>query len=183
MRPQIKTLSPRTPTGPPRSRCTIAWLPIQYAGLMITPTRIRCPSTGTATSGPPAARATDARRDVALRMSRPPELQPDYSSVCLPAWASRPAALCGITRSRSATRHAPRPSRSADPLAFMRMFRGLGSPWTTHSFDPETSGGLLIAVTKTKATRLLAALHENGITQARIVGEVVSDHRNKIIVK
>lgn len=50
-------------------------------------------------------------------------------------------------------------------------------------FDPQTSGGLLMAVAKTKAARLINALHEAGVTNAAIVGEVVSKPKGKIIVR
>jgi len=50
-------------------------------------------------------------------------------------------------------------------------------------FDPQTSGGLLIAVNSTKAVRLLNLLSENGIKQARIVGKIVDSPKRKIVVK
>lgn len=49
-------------------------------------------------------------------------------------------------------------------------------------FDPQTSGGLLIAVPKAKANGLLNSLHRAGITEAAIIGEVVAKPRNKIVV-
>ena len=50
-------------------------------------------------------------------------------------------------------------------------------------FDPQTSGGLLIAVAKTKASRLIDALHEAGVLNAAIVGEIVDKPKGKIIVR
>jgi selenide,water dikinase len=50
-------------------------------------------------------------------------------------------------------------------------------------FDPQTSGGLLISVPPRKASRLLAKMHEAGITKAAIVGEVVAEPRGRIIVR
>ena len=50
-------------------------------------------------------------------------------------------------------------------------------------YDPQTSGGLLIAVSKTKTSRLLKALHDGGVGDAVIVGEVVAHPKNKIVVK
>jgi selenide,water dikinase len=50
-------------------------------------------------------------------------------------------------------------------------------------FDPQTSGGLLIAVAKTKALRLVDALHKAGVTNATIVGEIVEKPVGKIIVR
>jgi len=50
-------------------------------------------------------------------------------------------------------------------------------------FDPQTSGGLLIAGKKTKAQRLLRELSNRGNNSARIVGEVVDSPRQRILVK
>jgi len=50
-------------------------------------------------------------------------------------------------------------------------------------FDPQTSGGLLISLARTKATRLLADLKEGGIADAAIVGEVVETPTAKIVVE
>ena len=41
-------------------------------------------------------------------------------------------------------------------------------------FDPQTSGGLLIAVAKEKAEKLLKALHKSGINNAAIIGHVTT---------
>jgi selenide,water dikinase len=49
-------------------------------------------------------------------------------------------------------------------------------------FDPQTSGGLLIAVPKAKASRLLKRLHEEGIKEAVIIGEVVGEKKGRIRV-
>ena len=50
-------------------------------------------------------------------------------------------------------------------------------------FDPQTSGGLLIAVAKTKASRLVDSLLEAGVSDAAIVGEVVEKPKGKITVR
>jgi selenide,water dikinase len=49
-------------------------------------------------------------------------------------------------------------------------------------FDPQTSGGLLIAVPKAKAPRLLEKLHQQGIKEAAIIGKVVGEHKGRIRV-
>ena len=49
-------------------------------------------------------------------------------------------------------------------------------------FDPQTSGGLFIAVTPEKAEKLLASMHREGIPEAALVGEVVAEPKGKIIV-
>ena len=41
-------------------------------------------------------------------------------------------------------------------------------------FDPQTSGGLLIAVASPRAGALLSALHARGLTDSSLVGEVIS---------
>ena len=50
-------------------------------------------------------------------------------------------------------------------------------------FDPQTSGGLLISVNRESADQLLEALKEKGIREASIVGEVVPEPKDKIIVR
>ena len=49
-------------------------------------------------------------------------------------------------------------------------------------FDPQTSGGLLMAVSKTKAQRLLQALHEGGVKDAAVIGEVVASPAGRISI-
>jgi selenide,water dikinase len=49
-------------------------------------------------------------------------------------------------------------------------------------FDPQTSGGLLIAANKRYAEDMLYELKEKGATDSQIIGEVVSDPIEKIIV-
>ena len=50
-------------------------------------------------------------------------------------------------------------------------------------FDPQTSGGLLIAVAEAEAERLVAALKAGGIECAAVVGEVVAEPVERIIVE
>ncbi len=50
-------------------------------------------------------------------------------------------------------------------------------------FDPQTSGGLLIAVPKAKAGRLLKKLQSKGVSTAAIIGEVTSEHKGRIVIK
>jgi len=49
-------------------------------------------------------------------------------------------------------------------------------------FDPQTSGGLLIAVPHEKAWILLEKLQEKGVAEAAIIGEVVPEHPGRIII-
>jgi selenide,water dikinase len=50
-------------------------------------------------------------------------------------------------------------------------------------FDPQTSGGLLIAVDEGEAAPLLTDLRGNGVTDAVIIGHVLSEHRHTIVVE
>ena len=50
-------------------------------------------------------------------------------------------------------------------------------------FDPQTSGGLLIAVAAGEAERLVDALHAKGIGSAAIIGEVVAEPVDRIVVE
>jgi selenide,water dikinase len=49
-------------------------------------------------------------------------------------------------------------------------------------FDPQTSGGLLIAVPKAKALKLLKKLHSAGVAEAAIIGEVAAEPKGRIKV-
>ena len=49
-------------------------------------------------------------------------------------------------------------------------------------FDPQTSGGLLISVPRGKADSLLTQLREKNVHEAVIIGEVVAEPKEKIIV-
>jgi selenide,water dikinase len=50
-------------------------------------------------------------------------------------------------------------------------------------FDPQTSGGLLISVGNASAEDLLRALREKGVQDATIVGEVLSEPKERIVVE
>ncbi len=50
-------------------------------------------------------------------------------------------------------------------------------------FDPQTSGGLLISVPENKAWQMLEELHQAGVKDAAIIGEVVDNPKGKIIVR
>jgi selenide,water dikinase len=49
-------------------------------------------------------------------------------------------------------------------------------------FDPQTSGGLLIAVPQERGGKLLAGLRRSGITDPRVIGRVRGKGTGKIIV-
>jgi len=50
-------------------------------------------------------------------------------------------------------------------------------------FDPQTSGGLLISVPGNKAAGLLKRMHQEGIKEADIIGEIVAEPKGRIIVR
>lgn len=50
-------------------------------------------------------------------------------------------------------------------------------------FDPQTSGGLLISVSKDRVQKLLDLLREKSIENASIIGEVTASPKGKILVK
>jgi selenide, water dikinase len=50
-------------------------------------------------------------------------------------------------------------------------------------FDPQTSGGLLIAIPAEKADLLLEKLHGGGVAEAAIIGEVVKEHPGRMEVR
>ena len=49
-------------------------------------------------------------------------------------------------------------------------------------FDPQTAGGLLIALPAGEAENLLARMHAAGIAEAAIVGEVTAAPKGKILL-
>jgi len=56
-------------------------------------------------------------------------------------------------------------------------------PWIADVlFDPQTSGGLLIVVAAESADALLSRIHNRGIPEAAIVGDVTEENRGKITV-
>lgn len=50
-------------------------------------------------------------------------------------------------------------------------------------FDPQTSGGLLISLPAENANKLLSTMHEEGINDAAIIGEVLDEPKGRIIVR
>lgn len=49
--------------------------------------------------------------------------------------------------------------------------------------DPQTSGGLLVAVAPNKEQQLLRALEDRGVTAARVIGRVTDRNPGRIVVK
>jgi selenide, water dikinase len=61
--------------------------------------------------------------------------------------------------------------------------RGISDEKMICFFDPQTSGGLLTALTFTEAETLVKQLKDEGIESAEIIGEIIDNDRNKIIIK
>jgi len=67
--------------------------------------------------------------------------------------------------------------------AFVRRDPSAGEDLETLLYDPQTSGGLLIAVRKSKAPALLAALRAKGVAEAAVVGRVLRKAPARIILR
>jgi len=50
-------------------------------------------------------------------------------------------------------------------------------------FDPQTSGGLLIAIDEENADRLCEELVDKGVTESKIIGAVVAEPKEKILLR
>ncbi len=50
-------------------------------------------------------------------------------------------------------------------------------------FDPQTSGGLFVSVAESGAKELLSDMHNTGLSDAAIIGEVISAPQGKIIIE
>ncbi|MBT6612010.1 MAG: selenide, water dikinase SelD, partial [Deltaproteobacteria bacterium] len=49
-------------------------------------------------------------------------------------------------------------------------------------FDPQTSGGLMICVDREDAGNLLDELKSSGITEANVMGEIITAPTHRIVV-
>jgi len=67
--------------------------------------------------------------------------------------------------------------------AFVKTHKGAGEDLETLLYDPQTSGGLLIAVRKSKAPALLAELKRRGVRHASVIGKVTRKGRGRIILR
>jgi len=66
---------------------------------------------------------------------------------------------------------------------FVRRDKSAGEDLETLLYDPQTSGGLLIAVRKSKAPAFLAALHKKGVPAAAVIGRVLRKGRPRIFLR
>ena len=66
---------------------------------------------------------------------------------------------------------------------YVKTQKGAGEDFETLLYDPQTSGGLLIAVRKSKAPALLAALKKRGVDRATVIGRVTRKGPGKILLR
>jgi selenide, water dikinase len=67
--------------------------------------------------------------------------------------------------------------------AFVKKEKGVGEDLETLLYDPQTSGGLLIAVRKSKSPALLADLHKRGVAAAAVIGRVTRKGKSRIVLR
>jgi len=67
--------------------------------------------------------------------------------------------------------------------AFVKRAKGVAEEYETLLYDPQTSGGLLIAVRKSRAAALLATLHKKGVESATVIGRVTRKGPAKIVLR
>ncbi len=67
--------------------------------------------------------------------------------------------------------------------AFVKPEKGVGEDLETVLYDPQTSGGLLVAVRKSKAPGFLAALQKKGVGQAAVIGRITRKGPARIILR
>jgi selenide,water dikinase len=66
---------------------------------------------------------------------------------------------------------------------FIKLDTGISEEALDILFDPQTSGGLLIAVPDSKCDSLLQNLHANGIQAAAVIGKIVDEPKGKIVIR
>jgi selenide,water dikinase len=67
--------------------------------------------------------------------------------------------------------------------AFVKRDKDAGEDLETLLYDPQTSGGLLIAVRRSKAATLLATLHKKGVDGAAVIGRISRKAPAKIVLR
>ncbi len=67
--------------------------------------------------------------------------------------------------------------------SFVRRAAGAAEDLETLLYDPQTSGGLLMAARSSKAPALLAALHKKGVFSAAIIGRVTRKGPARIVLR
>jgi len=65
---------------------------------------------------------------------------------------------------------------------FVKIEDGVAEEMQNIAFDAQTSGGLLMSVPKEKADQMLKELHNQGVSDAVVVGEVIPKQDKQIIL-
>lgn len=73
--------------------------------------------------------------------------------------------------------------RNAQYRGHMVDAAGIDEDLKSVLFDPQTSGGLLISLPRDEAQSLLKDLHQHGITEAAIIGEITASCPGRLVVK
>ncbi len=66
--------------------------------------------------------------------------------------------------------------------AMVEVSQGVGDDLRMALYDPQTSGGLLIAIPANQAEGIVSQLHARGITEAAVMGEISARDPGRIIV-
>jgi selenide,water dikinase len=67
--------------------------------------------------------------------------------------------------------------------AFVKPEKGVGEDLETVLYDPQTSGGLLVAVRRSKVPGFLAALKKKGVRHAAVVGRITRKGPGRIVLR
>jgi len=73
--------------------------------------------------------------------------------------------------------------RNAEFRDSMVDLEGIDEDLKSVLFDPQTSGGLLISLPRDEAERLLKDLHEHGVTDAALIGEISMSCPGRLVAK
>lgn len=74
-------------------------------------------------------------------------------------------------------------SGTASPEQKVEFKEGISDTWRALVLDPQTSGGLLISIHADRAEKLLQRLHEIGVADAAICGEVIKTETPLVTVR
>jgi selenide,water dikinase len=106
------------------------------------------------------------------------------SGVTAEIWADRVPALPAAREYLAAGMISGAAERNREAAgACLRVAPGVGEGTLYLLCDPQTSGGLLLAVPEAQAERLLAALRERGVPDAALIGRITEESEGTILVK
>ena len=104
----------------------------------------------------------------ALGMARGSGVSLRISAARLPVYEHALALADGGVKTKGTT------SNQAHYEASVRVAAGVDAARAGLIYDPQTAGGLLIALAGDRAESFVAALHARGVVHAAIIGEVVA---------